>query len=243
MKKYILALLFIAVVIVFFSERPQLPDDDSQPASKIDSLTILRDRLLTEQTNAIFWEKRLQSAKEKKGAFRLVVDLSADSVYLEIKSIVLHSARIKRYLINDSLHTLKLSPRILNWLRQSYLLREEWASVYKQPVRLKDISDWGAFSENLDFTPTNVDTNDVFVLLRYSNNLSIAFRQEEPVSDSNPLMTHFAPDGGEEGDIVLAKENFKSLDSKFHVWIEIPRVDILAIFRALPAHSKLIFHP
>ena len=243
MKKYILALLFIIVVIIFFSERPFSPVETPQPISKIDSLTILQDRLLSAQTAAIFWEKRLKSAKVKPGEFRLVVNLSTDSVYLEIKSIILHSAHIKRYMINDSLHAMKRSPRILNWLRRPFILQEEWASVNKQPVRLKDISDWGTFAENLDFTPTDVDTNDVFVLLRYSNDLSISLCQEEPVSDTNPLLSHFAPGGSAEGDSVLATENFESLDSKFHLRIEIPQVDILAMFRALPPEAILIFQP
>ena len=213
--------------------------DSSQ--SQLDPLQILNLELIDLEIKKNFLKSRIKLAELDH--YNLFIDLSDSIVTLEISGVIAHSASILNFEIGDDLEKKKKNESIIKFLRDPFHPINEWASIPKNPIRIKDISGFEWNPDSLNFVPTNIDTEFVFIALKYSKELTIMISQRSVVGKMPSYI--LANHDNRFNNILRLKDTledlpFNQLLQKNWIGIEIPRSDAVALFRALNENSLLI---
>ena len=174
--------------------------------------------------------------------YHLFIDLSDSTFTLEITGIIAHSTTILNFELAENLIRLNKSEKIIRTLRDPFHLVEEWASIPKQPIRVKDISGFEWNPDSLNFVPTEVDTGYVFVVLKCSKDLTVMISQRAKLGEMPSYITsdHLSKFRDLVKRAYASSEiSFSGLIQKNWIGIEIPRADIIAIYRAINEKSLL----
>ena len=244
----ILLLLILILIINYYSTLLNEDSDKKNSTLNTDSirmeseLTILKQKLEDVKSEEIFWQNRLEMAKSEQ--FNLVINLPESLLVLEFKGIGLHQCRIVEYHLSHSLDAEKSRESIKAFISQIPQLKNEWATIPKQPIRVRDIKDMIDTTSTLDFTLSARETSDVFVALQFSNDLMIGMSQiEETKSVYHYLKANYRKkkiDSPEWERSIFEEYEFFQLMIGNWITLGIARSDILAIYRALNNESKLV---
>ncbi|MCR4438987.1 MAG: hypothetical protein QHJ34_14280 [bacterium] len=189
-----------------------------------------------------FFKNRLTIAKTDSIA--LSIDLVDSLVTLDIRGVPVRECKIQRYSASGALHRARRSPRLGEWLNRPFVLRKEWGTIAKAPIKKVDAPKDTVEAERLANMTPPPDSGDVAFVLEFTRHLTIKVSQAEGFSGKGRLQK-FA---------VLAQHRLASLVEGFADFrrlrqpvppliarIELSRADAKAVYRALPRHALLAF--
>ena len=248
MKNYLIWLFTTILILIFisagyyytvFERKTKNPSVQSKPAD--DPHLRLNQQLIDLEISKNFWENKIKLAETQY--YNLFINLSDRFLTLEMSGIIVHEAKIFNFEIAENIQLYRDKRDIVKLLSEPLKLQDEWASIPKDPIRVKDISGYQWDPDSLNFVPTEIDTQFVFIVLKYSKNLSIMISQRAiigkmPLYIKADPITRFEYIMNEKTNI--NKIPFSQLLQKNWIGIEIPRSDAIAIFRALTDKSLLV---
>jgi hypothetical protein len=253
MKKFIFYLILILFFIVLITSDYKhescdtsvndslkiTPGQDS--IREIDPIERLKNKLTALELEKTFWNSRISLAKDDH--HHLVLNLPDSALYLDIKGTTVHECPLNKYSISGTIMSLRETDQVKQWLHEPFQLENEWATIPKRPIRVKDISYVGWEADSLDFSPSGTDTTDVFIILQFSKDFNLGLRQVKEVPASDPFLIHQInsdPDSTLLENAVNEKQLFSQLLKGYWIDISIPRSDAIAVFRAITKNSKII---
>jgi hypothetical protein len=237
----LLILILISAGYYYTIFRPEqavkIPED---PQSVENPLQLLNQQLIELEIRKNFWKNKIKLAEQDH--FNLFIDLSDSIVTLEISGIIAHSTPIMNFEVAETMEDLKQDEDIIRLLQNPFQLIDQWASIPKDPIRVKDISGFEWNPDSLNFVPTKIDTDYVFIVLKCSRDLTVMISQRAIMGKMPPYISsdHFTKfeilmkDKSKDG-----KSPFVQLLQNKWVGIEIPRSDAIAIYRALTDKTLL----
>ena len=147
-------------------ETPQLIEDP---------VIELNQTLVNLELQKNFWKNKIELADQDH--YNIFINLSDSSVSLEMSGITAHSAEIINFEIAENLELQRRSQDIIKMFREPFKLLDVWASIPKDPIRVKDISGYQWDPDSLNFVPTRTDTDFVFIVIKCTRNLSVMISQ------------------------------------------------------------------
>jgi len=250
MKLSLLILLLMVLFIISFSffyymelaKDKTIHPGNSQPLKKTlrveSEYALLSEELAALEREEIFWKNRIEIAKNDQ--FNLILNIPDSLLELEIRGISVQQSKIQCYTLCPELNKNKDKWGSIKWLRQPVSLREQWATIPKRPIRVRDISTMQNLADSLNFTPASDDSEDVSIILVWSRNLSIGISQiKEPLSDNPFLYRNIEQESVSTQSSVTDSVRFGDLLQKDWISIKIRRLDVTAIYRALSEKSQL----
>lgn len=222
-----------------FERKKENPSVQSKPAD--DPLLKLNQQLMDIEISKHFWENKIKLSD--MDYYNLFINLSDRLVSLETSGITVHDAKIFNFEIAENIQSFRDKKDIVMLLSEPLKLQDEWASIQKDPIRIKDISGYQWDPDSLNFVPTEIDTEFVFVVLKYSKNISIMISQRAIVGK---MPSYIKADPMSRFEYIMNKNMeknkmpFSPLLQKNWIGIEIPRSDAITIFRALKEKSLLV---
>ena len=201
----------------------------------------LSEKRKTLQSEEKFEQVRLQLAGS--GEICLSVDLREGVVTLEFKGIPLRQCKIQSYKMSDSIRRLRAKGQLSQWLDTSFTVQEEWATIPKAPIRIKEAPKSAEEAEQAPPDDVPVETQDVNFTLQFDRNLTLSVKQIQPSSFSKRWQNTFSDlrqtlrTTGEALRSLFPSKNW----SQDHPWIELElsREDAKAIYRALPQNAEM----
>jgi hypothetical protein len=253
MKKFIFYLILILFFIVLITSNYKhescdigvndslkiTPGQDS--IRKIDPVVRLKNKLTRLELEKTFWNSRISLAKDDH--HHLVLNLPDSALYLDIKGTTVHECPLNKYSISGTIMSLLETDQAKQWLQEPFQLENEWATIPKRPIRVKDISYVGWEADSLDFSPSGADTTDVFIILQFSRDLTLGLKQDKEVTSNDPFLMHQKdsdPDSTLLENTINKKKQFSQLLNGLWIDVSITRSDAIAIFRAITKNSKII---
>ena len=145
--------------------------------------------------------------------------------------------------MSDSFRRLRAKGQLLQWLDTSFTVQEEWATILKAPIRIKEAPKSAEEAEQAPPDDVPVETQDVNFTLQFDHNLTLSVKQPQPSSFSKRWQNTFSDlrqtlrTTGEALRSLFPSKNW----SQDHPWIELElsREDARAIYRALPTNAEM----
>lgn len=205
-----------------------------------DSLSTLTS-LLREQR---FWQSRLEAAQ--KDSIYLTFDSNDSSLLLEAKGVVVRRVKADRFEMSTLVKWMKMSGQGLPGAEHPLPLKLVRATVPKTPIRILDRSagiDSTVTSPALDKPDSAEAVMVVSVIYEIDPGITFYLKQSGDLSrddwytEMEQFLRHRWDVAMDDVNRVLVGETPKT-----DLWlsIEIPREDVIAIFRALPGNPSLI---
>ncbi len=223
---------------IFNRDKDVLPENSQLTE---DPLLELSQKLVNLEIEKNFWKNKIELAEQDQ--YHIFIDLSDSLISLEMSGISAHTAKILYFEITDNFELLRQSEDIVRMLRKPFHLIDEWASIPKKPIRVKDITGIQWDPDSLSLVPTHTDTDYVFIVLKCSRDLSVMISQKEIVGDKPSYITS---DQSSRFDSIIDRKTsseevpFSQFLQKNWIGIEIPRSDAVGLFRALDDNSLLV---
>ncbi len=204
-------------------------------------LNALDNKLTDLELNEIFWKRRVNTKIPDE--YILVISLQDSSVWLDIDGISVHESKISSFQLSPELKSRCETSGVKAWLKKSYFLAEQWATIPKEPIRTKDLSVDRKGLDSLYFKPFVIDSSDIMIVLLYSGNLRIGLKQTGLNSTNNILLDKqnnkpsisdslSSPNG--------THMSYTNLLQGDWISIELPPLEVIAIYRALKLKSQLV---
>jgi hypothetical protein len=239
---FIILLILISIATGYYYtiyKADKEPQIEEQKVKK-DPLKVLNQQLIDLEIKKNFWKNKIKLAEQEQ--FNFFMDLSDSIATLEISGIIAHSSTILNYEISENLRILKQEENIIRMLRDPLHIIEDWASVPKDPIRVKDISGFEWNPDTLNFVPNEIDTEFVFIVFKCSKEISVMISQraiagEMPSYIEEDYLTKFhnlANTQKKDKDVP-----FSDLIQKNWIGIEVARSDAIALYRAINEQSLL----
>jgi len=215
----------------------------SQTSSRNEDLYLssLEKKLTDLELNELFWKRRIKT--KIPDAYTLVISLLDSSIWLDINGVSIHQSNITSFQMSDDLTLKRETPDIKTWLNKSFYLTEEWATVPKEPIRTKDISGDRKDLDSLDFRPSTIDSTDIMVVFVYSEKFRVGLKQSGLHSDDAIFLKKQVEKNHTSGNMDTSTEtkmSYHDLLKDDWISIEIPSLDVIAIYRALILNSQVI---
>jgi hypothetical protein len=216
-----------------------VPPEKSQPTT--DPLLELNKQIINLEIKKNFWKNRIELANQDQ--YNIFIDLSDSLISLDISGITAHTAEISYFEYSEIYESHYQKEEIIRLLRDPFHLIDEWSSIPKNPIRVKDISGFQWEPDSLNFVPTQTDTQYVIIALKCSRDLSVMITQQEKIEVTPSYITSGQ---SEKFNSILKRKNFveevpfAQLLQKNWIGIEIPRSDAIALFRAFADNSLLV---
>lgn len=211
------------------------------PQTVDDPLLKLNEKLVGLEISKNFWENKIKLADQDH--YNIFINLSDSLISLDINGITAHQTKILNFELAENIQLQKQNKEIINMLRDPFNLLDEWSSIPKDPVRVKDISGYQWSPDSLNFVPSQTDTQFVFIILKCSRNFSIMISQRTIIGEM-PNYIHLDP--MKRFKFIVDNKNksesiqFSDLLQKNWIGVEIPRSDAITLFRALMDESLLV---
>jgi len=221
-----------------------LPGDVSSPSppGRGTSVSSLNPSLVPLWIEEAFLKNRLAIAKTDSVA--LAIDLVDSLVTLDIKGVPVRTCKIESYSISGALSRARHSPRLAGWLSKPFVLRRQWGTIPKAPIKKVDAPKDTLEAEKLATFIPPPDSGDVAFILAFTRNLTVKVSQTEEFSGKGKALKA-RMNVWHQGAALL--EEFSGLRRHRRVWppltvsMELARADAKAIYRALPHHALLAF--
>jgi len=240
---FIILLILIAISIGYYYTIYKTGQDivPEEPQLTEDPLQILDQQLIDIEIKKNFFKNKIKLADQDH--YNIFIDFSDSIITLETNGVTAHSAPILNHEVAGSFEILKQNKNIIRLLKDPLQLIDEWASVPKNPIRVKDISGFEWNPDSLNFVPTIIDTEYVFIVLKCSRDFTVMMSQrailgkmpEYIISDH---LSKFK-------NLIETKNNseelpFSHLLQNHWIGIEIPRSDAIALYRAFNENSLIV---
>jgi hypothetical protein len=207
----------------------------------IDPLIELDKRLINLEISKKYWENKIKLAD--RDHYNIFINLSDSLVSLEMSGITAHDSKILNFKIAENIQRQRQNKDLVRMFREPFHLLDKWASIPKDPLRVKDISGYQWAPDSLNFVPDTTDTEFVFIVLKCSGNFSIMISQR---AVTGKMPAYIDPDPINRFNFIMNKNinpesiPFFPLLQKNWIGIEIPRSDAIALFRGLMDKSLLV---
>ena len=237
----ILLLICVSISYYYTIYKPdkKIPAD-AQKLTR-DPIKELNQKMIDLDIQKNFWNNKIKLADQEQ--YNLFINLSDSLISLEMNGITAHRAQILNFTLSDSIRSQRQSQDIIRLLSEPLEILDQWASIPKEPIRVKDITGYKWNPDSLSFVPDQIDTEFVFIVFKCSKNISIMISQRAIIGNmplyiiSDPL-TRF--------EFIMKNQDkmeelpFAQLLQNNWIGIEIPRSDAIALFRALMDKSLLV---
>lgn len=234
-----LSLILISIGYYYTIFKPeQVIKIQGDPQTTENPLQLLSQQLIDLEIKKNFWKNKINLVQQDH--FNLFIDISDSIVTLEISGIIAHSSPILNFEIAETIEVLRFNEDIIEMLQDPFQLIDQWASIPKAPIRVKDISGYKWNPDSLNFVPTKIDTNYVFIVLKCSRDLTVMISQRAIIGKMPPYI--ISDHSTKFKNVMTVKSKFKELDfsqllQKKWIGIEISRSDAIAFYRALTDDS------
>ena len=189
----------------------------------------------------IFLLSQLQMAKSDSIA--LCIDLKDSLLSLQIRGVNVRDCKIRRFQTSHAFKHLRGKGLIIDWLSSPFTLLNEWATIPKVPIKVKQAPKDTTEANKTKSEPyAELGKNDVFLSMKFNRNLIIRINQIETPSLRGRVWKCLY---GLKLKLYIIEDRMLSLlHSKLPtnaLWIEvnIPQNDAIAIYRALPRNTTL----
>lgn len=168
----------------------------------------------------------------------LGVDLTDSVATLEIRGVPVRRCKITRFTVPGGLQRREA----VYWLSTPFELREAAASLPKAPIRVRKAPSDTIEAKEKAEPDIPIEKRDVYFILHFDKNLSLAVAQTQPTSAIGWL--HRVGYLLERGWLPVAEDlsalaHLKRPTARVHMRLEMSREDAKAIYRALPTHANL----
>lgn len=198
---------------ILYSSKPVEMEEFTDTDQISDSLKIRRLEI-----DNLYWKNRIEMANDK--SIDLLIDLVSPEVSLEIKGVLVYNAPVKNYIISSSLNSELANRSFKEWLNAPHLLKNEWASVAKEPIQIRAIGPRSEGENILTHFRDFEAEKESHIILNYSNRLTIILRQIELVADS------------------LKAANVPMVDDPYVLEMFLSKTSVNTIYRALETGSS-----
>ena len=242
-KSLILIVLLICVTISYYYTIYKPEEKIPAEAQKLtpDPVKKLNQILIDLDIQKNFWKNKIKLADQDQ--YNLFINLSDSLISLEMNGITAHHAQILNYNLSDSIRSQRQSQDIIKLLSEPLEILDQWASIPKEPIRVKDITGYKWNPDSLSFVPDQIDTEFVFIVFKCSKNISIMISQRSIIGD---MPSYITSDPLTRFEFITKNQDkmeelpFAHLLQTNWIGIEIPRSDAITLFRALMEKSMLI---
>jgi len=173
--------VILIVLFIFFDYQDLLLTSNPVDIQVMSDIPEVSDSLLIRhlEIDNIYWAKRIDMARDK--SIDILVDLVSKEICLEINGILVYTATIKNYIFNSHLRRMLEGNGYKSWLNESRLLENEWASIAKEPIQIRDIRPRSEGETILTHFRDPEAENEARIILHFSGQLTLILRQVEPV--------------------------------------------------------------
>jgi hypothetical protein len=224
---------------MFLYPRKIIPVENSQSIK--DPVIEINQQLIDLEMQKNFWKNKIKLVDQDH--FNIFINLSDSLISLEMNGITAHRAQVLNFDISESLRLQRQRQDIVKMLSEPLDLLDVWASIPKEPIRVKDISGYKWNPDSLSFVPDHFDTAFVFIVIKCSKNFSIMISQRTIIGNMPSYLTSDPMTGF---DFSMKNKDktgelpFAPLLQNNWIGIVIPRSDAIVFFRALMEKSSLI---
>jgi len=214
----VIACLFLLPVLYItqFVETSDIISSLNPTSVELDSpihKSALADSIWQLTIDNIFWTHRIRMAKTE--SIDLLIDLMDNKVLLELQGVTIYTSTIYNYNYSDSLLDIQYDDRLLFLLKKKFILEQEWSSIAKEPIQIRDIGPRANGENILTHFRNPEDKKEIHIHLNFSNTLAVIFMQVESNPDS------------------LNSIKIPSLDPKYQLEIYLSRNAAKTIYRAV----------
>ena len=205
----IILLLYIPWIPLFEIEKPtqfvnvtpDLANTDSQLVSQL-------------RSERQFWQNRLQLAESN--TINLLLNLDKNEVILELRGVTLFTCKIQNTIINQSLTEIIDGSNNVPWLSNPLVLRNEWATLAKEPIQVREIRPRSELENVLTHLRDPEDEIEAHVFLQFSDSLLLSLKQVEP-------------------GFVKSPDKFSGFGEfePHHIELYLARTEVVALYRAV----------
>ncbi len=129
-----------------------------------------------------FWRQRIDMAQDK--SIDLLVDLHRKEMSIEIGGVLVYTSNMYNYILNTNLKNVLYREDYLSWLKMPRTLENEWASIAKEPIQIRDIRPRSENESVLTHFRNPEAERESYIKLYFSGQLEIVLRQVDSVPDS-----------------------------------------------------------
>jgi hypothetical protein len=187
-----------------------------------------------------YWKNKVRLAKEDSIA--LSIDLIDSLIFIEMQGVVLRKCKIQKYDLNWSLKYFKQHPNFLSWLKTSFILQGDSASITKVPIKVIHAPESPIDAAKLLAKILPQEEPKVKFWLKFDRNLQFQFRQADSLDllenrETNVYYSDILSGNKLTSLPTSMKEYFPSRE--YQIDIILSHEDAKAIYRALPRQAQL----
>ncbi len=197
--------------------------DAADPESATLSMTAaerIQQKVTELEIEEIFWKNRVALAET--GELYLCIDLIAGYISLDMEGVQLRGCKIESRMLGSSLDELKERGKSKEWLFEPFTLRNEQATLPKQPILVKDITSRPDTSDALFLLKRPVEDQEFMFELEFDRGLRLLAYETGSDPDTVPALFR-EPENGDR-----------------RISLALDRHDVRAIYRALADSAKMI---
>ncbi len=171
------------------------------------------------------------------------IDLIDSVVSIEIKGVTVRSSRPNKLYVSPAFGRIKESPEAVRWLSKPLIARQSWSSFVKHPFKIKNAprDTLEALAQKMDIMKP--EPVDAYCAILFDRNVVLRMRQMEPITKSG-VRSRMAYEWSFRYDMlkhsVTAVMQKEPLPYHLFIDVEMPRADIVAMYRAVPERCSLV---
>ncbi len=186
----------------------------------LDSIKSMKQKYFSLLSEESFWKNRIAAAKDP--LFILTADLQDSLITLDHQGVAIHQTKVSEIQLSRGLRDNYYQIPLLKWIGSPFKLKSQNATVSKEPVQERFISSRREAESKLIHLRDPEDSNYVSIVLEFSRDLTLILNEAESDSINLPIHPEVIP--GNNKKIILF----------------LPRIDAMAIYRALPESTYLV---
>jgi len=233
--------LCMAVPLAHFPRFREIPE--TKTASRMERIPIIDKDILAQRDSLVMCKAYLQSLAKlaRTDSVVLCVNLRDSTVLLHIRGVTVRSCTLSTYRCSAAMASLRRREGLAAWLSTPFTLRDYIATIPKVPIKVKQAPSDTIEAEKMSRRgPRPEGIDDVYCGLLFDRNLWVDLAQSEM-----PNPADFRDIAGFRTRMRMKRwlDTVESLILRrpphylFRIQITIPREDVKAVYRALPASN------
>lgn len=213
--------MFVSAYDVKGESRINVAADPESATLSMTAAQRIQQKVTALEIEEIFWKNRVALAET--GELYLSIDLIAGYISLDMEGVQLRGCKIESRMLGSSLDELKERGKSKEWLSEPFTLRNEQATLPKQPILVKDITSGPAdTSDALFLLKRPVENQEFMFELEFDRGLRLLAYETGRDPDTVPEL-YPEPENGDR-----------------RISLALDRNDVRAIYRALADSAKMI---
>jgi hypothetical protein len=207
----------------------------------LDDAQLAQVRTIIRKENERAFEKNRLSLAEKDSIY-MVIDLPDSLIILEIKGVTVKKTRIMDMEVSNRFAIIP-HENLLPWISEPFTLKHDLSTIPKSPIVVKQAPKDTIEAAKTSSAPRPPDSTGVFYTFYFDRNLLIEVEQSNPpeadVMDRVKAYLDTKKQESTQSVIQMLKKP-EQTDQPMRIKLVMSDVDARAIFRAVPANTKLI---